>query len=165
MDSGTNEQTHTGICLNLRGLKHNASVMSLHEGSLLLQLLFTYKCSWMWSKVHFFSPWFVCNKTSGTQSRQKKKYKSNRKTGWQFFFLVYKRLSLLFQECCETPALGVVSQYCRGFSFFFFFFFLHIPSPFPPVWRSLSWPLAHGGERRHWWLKSTARGMLKPSGP
>lgn len=71
-DSGPNSKTeNTKTHRNLpqlRRLKHNADVMSLHEGSLLLQLLFTYKCSQMWSKVHFFFfSGFVCNKTSGNK--------------------------------------------------------------------------------------------------
>lgn len=114
----------------------NTMPMSCHymKDHCFLQLLFTYKCSRMWSKVHIFFPlwkkrhslhaptlvinskrqkvitWFI--KRLGT--------KSNRNAGWQFFFTsVYSFFLLFTQECRETLALCVVSQ-----SWVFFLAFL-----------------------------------------
>ena len=94
-----------------------------------LQLLFTYKCSRMWSKVHFSFPWFACNKRSKKRSHnlihKMTGHKKQRKESWLPPF--YK--SLLFQECRETSASGVVSQSCSVF----FSSPPRIPSSFSPL--------------------------------
>ena len=70
MDSGTKKKrpSQTRTCNQdptlTQRVKHNADVMPLHEGWLLSQLLFTYKCSGKWSKVQF-------NKTTRPLSRKK----------------------------------------------------------------------------------------------